>query len=729
MLGKRVISFRLALFCALLFSRLMAQTDLRIAVLDFQNLTGRDDMIYLEKAIPQVMMTDLALCPKISVIERARLQEILDEMQLSLSGIIDENKAAKVGEMAGANAILLGSLIVGGSTYRIDARLVDVASGKIILADMKDWLSEDEIIRGTDELAQQIIRNLTGELVPINPEITIESPIYFKDRTLSVETALDQPFWLNGSDLPLYLQVDIYSKEVPRRGRIPLNIALVLDQSGSMASEDKLGQVKTAAKFVVNNLDDNDIISLITYETNVQTVIPAQKITNKRKIISTINDITSGGSTNLSGGMLQGYAEVARNLKTGQVNRVLLLSDGLANTGITRSDKLREICGEKNANGLTISTFGVGADFDEDMLQGLADIGKGNYYFIDSPEQIPVIFSREMTGLLAMAAQNVRIDLETAPGITVENVIGFTFNSEERRSAVTLGDVFSNDHYTITFQLRVTGRIDDTQQAANLTLSYDDVVNKGDRVTTSVPIQIQITNDENVREQYRNPYVSGRIAFVQSSKEIQSVMADAGTENIAETRAELKRQLQNVTTSAGKYKSNDLKKQILAIAKYDQELTVAEKLSNLPGSVKGETQTSGESIGIMQKATKYDTYQAQRGKNEPKKFEFPKDTQEEQKIIKPTPANKQISEPERKPIEKPVVKPDKPKIQEVKKADDSEGKKVEEKPKDTPKVTPSPAKPAEIKETKPAVTDTKTTETTKTEPDSETKDKKAKVVE
>ena len=153
---RRVIPVWISLL-VLLGVRSLSADDLRVAVMDFQNHTRRADLVYLEKAIPEIMVTDLSLCDKIILVERARLQEILDEMQLALSGIIDDDQVVEIGRMAGANAILVGSIVAGGDVYRLDARLVDVASGEVILAEKKDWLSDDEIIRGVDELAEQII--------------------------------------------------------------------------------------------------------------------------------------------------------------------------------------------------------------------------------------------------------------------------------------------------------------------------------------------------------------------------------------------------------------------------------------------------------------------------------------------------------------------------------------------------------------------------------------------
>jgi len=598
---RRHFSLQLVLISMTLLCQLNARTNLRIAVLDFQNLTGRAEMNFLEKAIPQILITDLMLCDEITIVERARMQDVLDEMQLALSGMIDEETAVEIGAMAGANTILVGSITVGGDVYRIDSRLVNVATGEVLLAEKKDWLSEDEIIRATDELAEAIIRQLTGEYVSVSSDFEIEPPPYFEDHVLTMETAIDKPVWLNGSAEPVYLQVDIYSKEIPLRERLPLNIALVIDRSGSMAREKKLDYAKQAAEFVVRNLDSDDILSLVTYESRVQVVLPSQNIHNKRQILKIIKGITSGGSTNLSGGMLEGYSQVARYLQTGQVNRVLLLSDGLANQGITQTGKLREICREKTAKGMSISTFGVGADYDEDLMQTLAEYGKGNYYLIGSPEQIPRIFTGEMSGLLAVAAQNVLIAIETAPGVLVEKVFGFPANAQNNRTEVALGDVFSNDHFKVTFQLNLPKSIGDSLQLAKVSMSYDDVVNKGERVVTGSLIHIWGTSAPEEQNDYFNPYVGENISLLSSTQQIQSAIQMIEEGNVESARKELGKQMTHVSNSVQKYKSTALKKQLLTLHRYSYSL---ENIDRKPE----------DEIRVMQKAAKYDLYQVGRGK-------------------------------------------------------------------------------------------------------------------
>ncbi|MBN2600973.1 MAG: VWA domain-containing protein, partial [Candidatus Marinimicrobia bacterium] len=429
-------------------------------------------------------------------------------------------------------------------------------------------------------------------------------------------------------------------------------------RSGSMATEQKLDYVKNAAKFIVQNMSEDDIVALITYESRVQVIVPAQAVKNKRKIIGLIDDITSGGSTNLSGGMLEGYSQVAKNLKTGQVNRVLLLSDGLANEGVTRADKLQEICYDKSLQNMSMSTFGVGADYDEDLLLGLAELGVGNYYFIHSPEEIPTIFASEMSGLLAVAAQNVKIQIKTTSGVKVLDVFGYLSETNDNQTEVAVGDIFSNDHYSITFKLKLPETIADSLKLAEVALQYDDVVNKGRRIQSNSPVFIRSTTKPENRDYYRNPYVGERLTLMNSTLELQSVVQRANESNLGEIQNTLAKQATQVAVSAKEYKSPDLKKQILNIHKYSQQFAEVEKkeIEYIKYSNSNRaTSSSATDLQMMKKTAKYNSYRLQkRDIQESTIFEKPRDDINDS--LKNKPSLKRIPDPP-DPIRLPVITP------------------------------------------------------------------------
>ncbi len=233
--------------------------------------------------------------------------------------------------------------------------------------------------------------------------------IPLKNEILSLKVSSDN-LYFTPDRKELYLYINIKAEKArEKKERTPLNLSLVLDRSGSMQG-DKIKYACEACKFVADNLEPNDILSLVIYDDQVNVLSASAPVKDKLKLKQLINSITDRGSTNLSGGMLEGYNQVHTTHDKKRVNRVLLLSDGLANQGITDPKILQQMAREKNqTEGMTLSTFGVGEDFNELLMTGLAEYGSGNYYFIDSPDKIPTIFAKELQGLLSVVAQNTNI--------------------------------------------------------------------------------------------------------------------------------------------------------------------------------------------------------------------------------------------------------------------------------------------------------------------------------
>jgi Ca-activated chloride channel family protein len=234
--------------------------------------------------------------------------------------------------------------------------------------------------------------------------------------------------------------------------RPPLNLAVVLDRSGSMAAMGKLERAKEAASLLVRRLADDDVVSVVSYDDEVRTVAGRTPGARRQEVLGGIAGLHPGGTTNLSGGWLRGRELVAeemvagkkaaeepaetttaaeaaageradetaaQELTDGAVNRVLLLTDGLANVGITDPGRLRDLVASAAAKGVTTTTIGFGADYDERLLQALADAGGGSTYYIEEPDQAPAVFEAEIEGLMALAAQNVAVTV--APAAAVEH--------------------------------------------------------------------------------------------------------------------------------------------------------------------------------------------------------------------------------------------------------------------------------------------------------------------
>ena len=248
---------------------------------------------------------------------------------------------------------------------------------------------------------------------------------------------------LAGKPQITYIKVGLKGFEWTRSGdRAPLNVALVLDRSGSMEGE-KLERAKDAARYAVGLLETRDILSIVTYETEVQVLVPATKLTDKREILRLIDGIHTDGSTALFAGVSKGAAEVQKFLRREQVNRVILLSDGLANVGPDSPGELAELGSSLRRQGISVTTIGLGLDFNEDLMTRLAQASDGNHAFVQEPRDLVQIFNSEFKDALSVVARDVEIKLICAPGIKPLRILNREGDIRGQEITLSLNQVYS----------------------------------------------------------------------------------------------------------------------------------------------------------------------------------------------------------------------------------------------------------------------------------------------
>lgn len=217
----------------------------------------------------------------------------------------------------------------------------------------------------------------------------------------------------------VYIKVGLQGgNPATKRFRTPINLAVVLDQSTSMQGV-KLQKAKEAAKMVLELLQPNDIISLITYDSTVQVLVPASKVTQttKRFVQQKIKGIRAKGMTALFGGVSKGIAEVKKYLSNTRINRVVLLSDGQANIGPNSPNALARLGIASARQGISISTVGLGLGYNEDLMTKLANKSDGNHGYAKNASDLARIFQNEMGNLLSVVAQHIDIKMTFASGI------------------------------------------------------------------------------------------------------------------------------------------------------------------------------------------------------------------------------------------------------------------------------------------------------------------------
>lgn len=272
--------------------------------------------------------------------------------------------------------------------------------------------------------------------------------------SISVEGRITCPYISTRGGMA-YLLVSVTTSGDGFVERQPLNLSVVLDRSGSMGEESKIQNAKAALYALVDQMQSNDILSIVIYDDIVEVLRGAARVSDKRAIKRLIDEVQPRGFTNLGGGMVEGFHQVERNVGREYVNRVILLSDGLANRGITDPYELNRIVRKYRGKSIAITTMGVGLDYNENLMVHLADHGGGNYYFIEGAHNLASVLRREFDMLSGVVAQRATLELIAGHGVKIVGVIGCEVSREGNRAFIPVGDLYARDRRDFTVELDV----------------------------------------------------------------------------------------------------------------------------------------------------------------------------------------------------------------------------------------------------------------------------------
>ncbi len=314
--------------------------------------------------------------------------------------------------------------------------------------------------------------------------------------------------------------------------RTPLNLSLVLDRSASMAGRP-LKYAIAAAQKLVEYLTPEDILSVVIYDDRPSTIIPPQPVRDQKAIQAKIGKIRSAGVTNLSGGWLMGCDHVKSKQSLGKINRVLLLTDGQANRGITNRQVLTKTASKKAEEGIITTTLGFGTSFNEDLLIDMAEAGGGNYYFIQSPDEAQEVFQIELESLVALVAQNLTVNVSLPDKVSLSKILNNYPNQVVNNNLeIVLGDVYGTESKPLALELFLPAFKElGTHQIATISYQYQTII-AGEIKKKSNQIELEITvapetevNQDRANQQVQQETTKFRIA---SLKDEVIQLADRG---------------------------------------------------------------------------------------------------------------------------------------------------------------------------------------------------------
>ncbi len=292
--------------------------------------------------------------------------------------------------------------------------------------------------------------------------------------------------------------INFQGEENADNSRRSINLSLVLDRSGSMSGSPLRNAIK-AAEQLVDFLQPEDYLSVVIYDDVAETVILPQLVTEKKTIKAAIKKIRARGLTNLSGGWLMGCDQVKSQQTSQQLNRVLLLTDGLANRGIVAPPVLVNTAKEKAEAGIMTTTLGFGNGFNEDLLIDMAEAGGGNFYFIQSGDDAANVFNIEMESLTSIVGQNLTVNLSTKNKIQVAEVLNkYPSHDKEQGVEVFLGDVYQVESKPLVLQFKIPAiATEGTVDLGTIEYSYERVIDGSiQKFTASLPLAITVVSDE-----------------------------------------------------------------------------------------------------------------------------------------------------------------------------------------------------------------------------------------
>lgn len=379
--------------------------------------------------------------------------------------------------------------------------------------------------------------------------------------------------------------------------RPPVDVVLVIDRSGSMAQERKFEFALRGAGVVVENLSERDEFALVAFADDAIVLSPTGRVVNKQFLTHRLTEVDPEGWTNLSAGLLAAFAQYDRDSGAAQTEpraqHVVLLTDGKANRGVTDPLKLRAMVEAARKRGISVSTMGVGTDFDGKLLADLAEAGGGRYTYAKAAEDIPSAMAAEVGGLLDVVAQGAELRVRATGGAEITRVFGSTQDQAAPEQVFKLGDLRRGERGVFVLELRPTSFADGGSAGVQAELSYDDPA-KAMRVKESADAAAVYVADRSEAEKTKDAAVALYAEVLVALEDAEEAAAGLDKERAAAATRRFDALYARAREAALAAHDQELLNQAFMLKHFAQEIKAAERSGLLHGHEDAKAQLKKE---------------------------------------------------------------------------------------------------------------------------------------
>jgi Ca-activated chloride channel family protein len=380
-----------------------------------------------------------------------------------------------------------------------------------------------------------------------------------------------------------YLMLTLKAGELEReieQTRKPLNLTFVIDRSGSMSGE-KIESVKDALYKIAPTLSEDNLVAIVDYGSNVEVSYESGRF-DQREFLRAVESIQVNGGTYLEGGLRGGisqeighkdYFYTPRNLNN-YLNKIIVLSDGLANEGISSAEGLGDIAAGASRQGISVSTIGVGLDYDENTMSQIARGGRGNYYFLEDPRDAERIFAEELEKSMRIVASDIKVEFNPNSPFKIKRGVGYELESREGFKPY---DLVENSEVKYLFEIELKPEasgyaLDEEIELADLSIAFENFASQ--KQEFNIPVKAQVVTSDVDYLANRNVYKEYVINTAAQKQWEMDKALEAGNNEKAKV---LNREILNEITSANESLDGELE---VDVQKFNQKQQFLEELGN-----------------------------------------------------------------------------------------------------------------------------------------------------